>query len=51
MLRADYTTEERETFQQFRYHDPDPRIQRRFWQFARSGQTQSPHSLFAPSTI
>ena len=30
MLRADYTTEERETFQQFRYHYPDSRIQRRF---------------------
>ena len=30
MLRADYTTEERETFQRFRYDYPDSRIQRRF---------------------
>ena len=30
MLRADYTTEERETFQKLRCHYPDTRIQRRF---------------------
>ena len=30
MLRADYTTEERNTFQKFRYHYPDSRVQRRF---------------------
>ena len=30
MLRVDYTTEEGETFQEFRYHDPDFRIQCRF---------------------
>ena len=30
MLRTDYTAEARERFQQFRYHYPDTRIQRRF---------------------
>jgi len=30
MFRADYTAEERDTFEKLRYHYPDSRIQRRF---------------------
>ena len=30
MFRGNYTDEERKTFHNLRYHDPDPRLMRRF---------------------